>query len=166
MQETPLFTIRYNNTPELEFGYTKLLPSYKRVLTLYRVLGFLMCIPIVANLSSFLLNRDEVNMGNLIFPLLFVVYMLMYPYVVKMRVKNRFQKDPSNKEPVLMMLYEDRLEMANSISQSSMQYVGIDHISETPIGIYLFLSDTKAISIPREAISEQALEFLKGKIGR
>ena len=49
---------------------------------------------------------------------------------------------------------------------SSFQYEGINHVVETPKGVYLFMTEVKAIPIPREAISEQALEFLKSKIGR
>ena len=165
MQETPLFTIRYYNTEELLFDFTKLLPVYKKRLKLYRVLSFCICIPVLAIFANHFMDWGDVDWGMQIFMLSFALYLLMFPLRVKMRVRNRFKKDPTNKEAVLMMIYEERLEVANSLYNSSLRYEGIDHVEETPIGVFLFLNAEKAISIPREAVSEQALEFLKKKIG-
>ena len=91
------------------------------------------------------------------------VLSLLFPLRIKRIVKKQFQMDPANQEEHVMKIYEDCLEVSNSVLNSSVQYEGIDHIAETSIGVYLFLTKVKAILITREAVSEQVLEFLKKK---
>jgi hypothetical protein len=163
MQETPLFTIRYHKTEDLVFDYTKLLPVYKKRLKMYRGLFWFSLILIVTNIVLGSIGRD-VDWGMQIFLLFIALYVFSFPSIVKMRVRNQFKNDSSNKNAVLMMVYEDRIEFADEFSESSLKYEGIDCIVETTIGVHLFLSEVKALSIPREAVPEQALEFLKKRI--
>lgn len=164
MQETPLFTFRYHLTVDLLFGHSKLLPSYKKQLKIWRIISVFTMILFIANFIT-LYGNDGWWIPQYILLLLFVMSFL-FPLLVKRLVKKQFLMDPVNQEEHEMRIYEDHLEVSNSVSNSSFQYEGINHVVETPQGVYLFMTEVKAIPIPREAISEQALEFLKSKIGR
>ena len=162
MQETPLFTIRYHLTGDLVFDYTKLLPSYKKQLKIWRIVSVCSVILIIAN---FILSGSDVNwivQGIFMF---LVVESFLLPLMLKRNVKKQFQESPTNNNEYVMMIYEDRLEVLDKGNNSSSQFAGMDHIEETAMGVHVFLTEVQAISIPREAVSEQALEFLKKKIG-
>ena len=113
---------------------------------------------------NFLINGSDVDWVMQGFWLLFSGYVFVVPLLVKNRVGKQFQKDPTHANENVMTIFEDRIEIDNKVSHSSMAYEGILRIAETSIGVHLFFSDVKALSIPREAVSEQAFEFLRKKI--
>ena len=102
---------------------------------MYRGLFWFSLILIVTNIVLGSIGRD-VDWGMQIFLLFIALYVFSFPSIVKMRVRNQFKNDSSNKNAIV----------------------------ETTIGVHLFLSEVKALSIPREAVPEQALEFLKKRI--
>lgn len=161
MQETPLFTIRYYNSVELMFDYTKLLPAYKRTIRNYRIVSIFCVIMLVLN---FLINGSDVDWVMQGFWLLFSGYVFVVPLLVKNRVGRQFKKDPTHANENVLTIFEDRIEIDNKVSHSSMAYEGILRIVETSIGVHLFFSDVKALCIPQEAIPEQTIEFLRKKI--
>ena len=162
MQETPFFTIRYYLTVDLLFDYTKLLPPYKKHLKIWRRVSVFTMILFIANFISY--GSDGWWIHQYILQLVFVLS-LLFPLLSKRLTKKHFLTDPANQEEHMMKIYENRLEVSNSVFNSSLQYDGIDHVVETPNGGYLFMTEVKAILIPQEAVSEQALEFLRKKIG-
>lgn len=96
--------------------------------------------------------------------LLFAFWMLIIPRNLKKRARNYYKRDEDLLKVRTLYLFDDYLVLETVVGQQKTEYSRLKKITESQLGVYIYLSAINAICVPKEAFTPDALEFIKGKV--